>query len=114
MAYPKTEPKANFPKLEQEIIAFWRADDTFHKSLNRTKLGHPFSFYDGPPFANGLPHWGHLGVSAIKDMVSRYQTMRGKHVERALGWDCHGLPAENSVEKKTRQISQRYCCERWY
>ena len=100
MAYPKTEPKANFPKLEQEIIAFWRANDTFHKSLERTKLGHPFSFYDGPPFANGLPHWGHLGVSAIKDMVSRYQTMRGRHVVRELGWDCHGLPAENSVEKK--------------
>ena len=99
MAYPKTDARANFPKLEQEIIAFWRGNDTFHKSLNRTKLGHPFSFYDGPPFANGLPHWGHLGVSAIKDMVSRYQTMRGKHVERALGWDCHGLPAENSVEK---------------
>ncbi len=100
MAYPKTDTKADFPKLEQEILAFWRADDTFHKSLNKTKLGHPFSFYDGPPFGNGLPHWGHLGVSAVKDMVCRYQTMRGKHVRRELGWDCHGLPAENSVEKK--------------
>ena len=100
MAYPKTEPKANFPELEHEVLAFWRKDDTFHKSLNKTKLGHPFSFYDGPPFGNGLPHWGHLGVSAIKDMVGRYQTMRGKHVVRELGWDCHGLPAENSVEKK--------------
>ncbi len=100
MAYPKTEPKADFTALEQEILQFWRADDTFHKSLDQTKLGHPFSFYDGPPFANGLPHWGHLGVSAVKDMVSRYQTMRGNHVVRELGWDCHGLPAENSVEKK--------------
>ncbi len=100
MAYPKTEPKADFPKLEQEILAFWREDDTFHKSLNQTKLGHPFSFYDGPPFANNLPHWGHLGVSAVKDMVGRYQTMLGKHVVRELGWDCHGLPAEASVEKK--------------
>lgn len=100
MAYPKTEPKADFPKLEQEILAFWRKDDTFHKSLNQTKLGHPFSFYDGPPFANNLPHWGHLGVSAVKDMVGRYQTMLGKHVVRELGWDCHGLPAESSVEKK--------------
>ena len=111
MAYPKTEPKANFPELEREIIEFWRTDDTFHKSLNRTKLGHPFSFYDGPPFANGLPHWGHLGVSAIKDMVSRYQTMCGKHVERALGWDCHGLPAENSVEKKQQKSAKDIVAE---
>lgn len=100
MAYPKTEPKANFTAIEHKVMEFWRDDDTFHKSLNKTKLGHPFSFYDGPPFANGLPHWGHLGVSAVKDMVSRFHTMRGEYVERALGWDCHGLPAENSVEKK--------------
>lgn len=100
MPYPKTEPKADFPALEHEVLTFWRNDDTFHKSLNKTKMGHPFSFYDGPPFGNGLPHWGHLGVSAIKDMVGRYQTMRGRHVVRELGWDCHGLPAENSVEKK--------------
>ncbi len=100
MAYPKTDAKPNFPALEQEILAFWRADDTFHKSLNQTKQGHPFSFYDGPPFGNGLPHWGHLGVSVVKDMVCRYQTMQGRHVRRELGWDCHGLPAENSVEKK--------------
>ena len=100
MAYPKTEPKADFPALERETLEFWRNDDTFHKSLNQTKFGHPFSFYDGPPFGNGLPHWGHLGVSAVKDMVGRYQTMRGRHVVRELGWDCHGLPAEISVEKK--------------
>ena len=112
MAYPKTDARANFPAIEREIIAFWRDDDTFHKSLNRTKLGHPFSFYDGPPFANGLPHWGHLGVSAIKDMVSRYQTMRGRHVERALGWDCHGLPAENSVEKAQTKSAKDIVAER--
>ncbi len=100
MAYTKTEPKVNFAELEHKVIDFWRENDTFHKSLNKTKMGEEFNFYDGPPFANGLPHWGHLGVSAIKDMVSRYQTMRGKHVVRELGWDCHGLPAENSVEKK--------------
>ena len=100
MSYKKTEPKANFSEIEHSVLNFWREDDTFHKSLNKTKMGEPFNFYDGPPFGNGLPHWGHLGVSAIKDMISRYQTMRGKHVVRELGWDCHGLPAENSVEKK--------------
>lgn len=101
MAYPKTDPRADFTALEHQVLEFWRGDDTFHKSLNQTKLGHPFSFYDGPPFANGLPHWGHLGVSAVKDMISRYQTMRGRHVVRELGWDCHGLPAESSVEKSS-------------
>ena len=111
MAYPKTEPKANFSEQEHQIIEFWRDDDTFHKSLNKTKLGHPFSFYDGPPFANGLPHWGHLGVSAVKDMVCRYHTMRGEYVERALGWDCHGLPAENSVEKKQGRTAKNIVAE---
>lgn len=100
MAYPKTEARVDFSALEKETLAFWQANDIFHKTLNKTKLGHPFSFYDGPPFGNGLPHWGHLGVTVIKDMVCRYQTMRGKYVRRELGWDCHGLPAENSVEKK--------------
>ncbi|MFQ6777742.1 MAG: class I tRNA ligase family protein, partial [Alphaproteobacteria bacterium] len=103
MAYTKTEPKANFSDIEHQMIQFWRDNDIFQKSLNQTKLGHPFNFYDGPPFANGLPHWGHLGVSAIKDMVGRYQTMRGRYVVRELGWDCHGLPAENSVEKKQQR-----------
>ncbi len=106
MAYPKTETKADFPKLENKMIEFWRTDNTFHKSLEKTKQGRPFSFYDGPPFANGLPHWGHLGVSAVKDMVSRYQTMKGRYVERALGWDCHGLPAEASVEKKQKRTAK--------
>ena len=106
MAYPKTEPRADFPALEHEILAFWRKDDTFHKSLEKTKQGHPFSFFDGPPFGNGLPHWGHLGVSAVKDMVCRYQTMKGRHVRRELGWDCHGLPAENSVEKKQKRTAR--------
>ena len=100
MSYPKTDPRANFPELEHELLAYWHENDTFHKSLDKTKSGRPFSFFDGPPFANGLPHWGHLGVSVVKDMVSRFQTMSGRHVRRELGWDCHGLPAENSVEKK--------------
>ena len=98
MTYKKTEPKANFSEIEHNVLDFWRENDTFHKSLNKTKMGEPFNFYDGPPFANGLPHWGHLGVSTIKDMVLRYKTMRGYYVERELGWDCHGLPAERAVE----------------
>ena len=106
MAYKKTEPKVNFAELEHQVLDFWGKDDTFHKSLEKTKMGEEFNFYDGPPFGNGLPHWGHLGVSAIKDMVSRFQTMNGKHVMRELGWDCHGLPAENSVEKKQERTAK--------
>ncbi len=100
MAYPKTDPRADFPALENQVLEYWRENNTFHKSLEQTKQGHPFSFFDGPPFANGKPHWGHLGVSVVKDMISRFQTMNGRFVRRELGWDCHGLPAENSVEKK--------------
>ena len=100
MAYKKTDARADFTALEQEMLKKWKEEGTFHKSLDNTKSGRPFSFYDGPPFANGKPHWGHLGVSVVKDMVARFQTMQGRHVVRELGWDCHGLPAENSVEKK--------------
>ncbi len=106
MAYPKTDVRVNFSDLEHKVLEYWRENNTFHKSLEQTKQGHPFSFFDGPPFANGLPHWGHLGVSVVKDMVSRFQTMNGKYVRRELGWDCHGLPAENSVEKKRGQAAK--------
>ena len=107
MAYPKTEPKANLAELENEVLQFWQSDDTFHKSLKKTEHGYKFVFYDGPPFANGLPHWGHLGVSTIKDMVSRFHTMNGKHVVRELGWDCHGLPAETAVEKQEGRTAKK-------
>ena len=107
MSYPKTEPKANFPELEHQILSFWHKDDTFHKSMELTKNGMPFSFFDGPPFGNGLPHWGHLGVSAVKDMVLRYQTMNGRYAKRELGWDCHGLPAEMSVEKSQKRNAKK-------
>ena len=86
--------KTDFPALEKEIAAFWEADDTFRKSLERPTDKRPFVFYDGPPFATGLPHYGHLLAGAIKDIVPRYQTMRGHRVERRFGWDCHGLPIE--------------------
>ena len=111
MSYPKTDAKANFTTLEQDVLKYWHENNTFHKSLEQTKQGAPFSFYDGPPFANGTPHWGHLGVSVVKDMVARFQTMNGRHVSRELGWDCHGLPAENSVEKKQGRSAKNIVAE---
>ena len=87
-----------FPAVEERVLAFWKADDTFNASVARNPAGengaNEFVFYDGPPFANGLPHYGHLLTGYVKDIVPRYQTMRGRHVERRFGWDCHGLPAE--------------------
>ncbi len=86
--------KIDFPALERDITAFWEADQTFQKSLERPSDEPPYVFYDGPPFATGLPHYGHLLAGTIKDIVPRYQTMRGRTVERRFGWDCHGLPIE--------------------
>ncbi|MCO7273049.1 isoleucine--tRNA ligase [Cellulosimicrobium cellulans] len=88
----------DLPAIEREVLAYWDADDTFRASVERNPAGengsNEFVFYDGPPFANGLPHYGHLLTGYAKDVVPRYQTMRGKHVERRFGWDTHGLPAE--------------------
>ncbi|MDR1337465.1 MAG: isoleucine--tRNA ligase [Rickettsiales bacterium] len=106
MTYPKTDPKADFPKLERDVLNYWAANDIFHKTLERTKNGKPFTFFDGPPFANGVPHWGHIGVGAMKDMVFRYKTMNDMYVLRELGWDCHGLPAEQSVEKRRNKLAK--------
>ena len=86
--------KTNFPATEREILAQWEENDTFKKSLEKNKGKVPFVFYDGPPFATGLPHYGHLLAGTIKDIIPRYQTMRGKYVERRFGWDTHGLPIE--------------------
>ncbi|MBQ8570455.1 MAG: isoleucine--tRNA ligase [Kiritimatiellae bacterium] len=92
--YKPVSNKADFNKLEEEILKFWEENKTFEKSLEQTKGKDEFVFYDGPPFATGLPHYGHLLAGTIKDIIPRYQTMRGKHVERRFGWDCHGLPIE--------------------
>ena len=86
--------KTDFPNMEREVLAFWEAHETFKKSVARNKDKRDYVFYDGPPFATGLPHYGHLLAGTIKDIVPRYQTMRGHHVERRFGWDCHGLPIE--------------------
>ncbi|HEY9054967.1 MAG TPA: isoleucine--tRNA ligase [Rectinemataceae bacterium] len=97
--YKNVDPKVNFPRLEEEIVRFWAEHDTFRKSVEQRKDGPEFVFYDGPPFATGLPHFGHFVPGTIKDIVPRYKTMRGYHVERRFGWDCHGLPVENLIEK---------------
>src|SRR6266568_6846960 len=93
-----------FPEIEERVLAYWAADDTFLASVRNRPAGqngrNEFVFYDGPPFANGLPHYGHLLTGYVKDLVPRYQTMRGRRVERRFGWDCHGLPAEVVVEKQ--------------
>ena len=86
--------KVAFPKMEEDVLSFWGNDGTFEKSLKKNEGKARYTFYDGPPFATGLPHYGHLLAGIIKDIVPRYQTMRGKYVERRFGWDTHGLPIE--------------------
>lgn len=96
----KATAGVRFPDLEQRVLAEWEADDTFRASVANRADAPEFVFYDGPPFANGLPHYGHLLTGYVKDLVPRFQTMRGKRVERRFGWDCHGLPAELEAEKQ--------------
>ena len=97
------EASPNFPELERRVLAFWEEDGTFQASVDKRPAGpegsNEFVFYDGPPFANGLPHYGHLLTGYVKDVVGRYQTMRGRRVERRFGWDTHGLPAELEAER---------------
>jgi isoleucyl-tRNA synthetase len=92
--------KTDIAKREEETLAFWKEQGIFEKSLEQTKSGKEFVFYDGPPFATGLPHYGHLLAGTIKDVIPRYQTMRGRYVRRVWGWDCHGLPIENLIESE--------------
>jgi isoleucyl-tRNA synthetase len=94
------EPNVSFPKLEESILEFWRSENVFKRSLELREGAKEFVFYDGPPFATGLPHYGHLVAGILKDIVPRYWTMRGYYVERRFGWDCHGLPVENEVENE--------------
>ncbi len=135
--YPEANQNLDFAKMEEEILRFWQAEKIFEKSVeirnfseeldednvspvlepcalkNHTNCRHPkeekseFVFYDGPPFANGLPHYGHLLTGFIKDLVARYQTMKGKKVERKFGWDTHGLPVEMETEKELTALEGR-------
>ena len=109
MAYPMHRDSAvpaspDLPAVERDVLAYWQGDGTFQASIDTRDSGengsNEFVFYDGPPFANGLPHYGHLLTGYVKDVVPRYQTMRGRRVERRFGWDCHGMPAEVEVEKQ--------------
>lgn len=102
--YQDVDSNADFPSIEREILNFWQENNFFEKSVDfrpsaKDSKNNEFVFYDGPPFANGLPHYGHLLTGFIKDLYARYQTTKGKKVERRFGWDCHGLPAEMGAEK---------------
>ena len=99
--YPRTAGGSpDFPGLEREVLQYWAEDDTFRASIARRDGAPEYVFYDGPPFANGLPHYGHLLTGYVKDIVPRYRTMRGYKVERRFGWDTHGLPAELEVQRQ--------------
>ena len=110
--YPDVNPNPDFAAIEESVLAFWQKNGTFQRSIDNRKDAKEFIFYDGPPFANGLPHYGHLLTGFVKDVFARYETMKGKRVERRFGWDCHGLPAEMGSEKELgisgRQAIQNY------
>ncbi|MFW2380809.1 MAG: isoleucine--tRNA ligase [Acidimicrobiales bacterium] len=102
--YPSVASKADIPAIEERILERWRQNRTFESTVERPAGSEPtstFVFNDGPPFANGLPHYGHLLTGYVKDIIPRFQTMNGARVERRFGWDCHGLPAEMQTEKET-------------
>ncbi len=107
--YSEVNPNPHFPSIEGKIIERWKKENVFKQSVRGNEN---FIFYDGPPFANGLPHYGHLLTGFIKDIFARYQTTKGKKVERRFGWDCHGLPAEMGAEKELG-ISGRLAIEQY-
>lgn len=101
-----TNDNFSFVAAEHEVLKLWQSQDTFRASLAQTEDAEPYIFYDGPPFATGLPHHGHLVGSILKDAVPRYFTMKGYHVQRRFGWDCHGLPIEHEIDKSLGMSSQ--------
>lgn len=105
--FSPVDPKQNFPELEEKVTRFWKENNIFKKSIENRSKKDSYIFYDGPPFITGTPHYGSLLPSIAKDVVPRYQTMRGKRVERIWGWDCHGLPIETKVEKKLEIKNRR-------
>ena len=97
--YNKVSTDLNFVEREHRVETFWRENHIFEKSMENRKDAPTYTFYDGPPTANGKPHIGHVLTRVIKDMIPRFQTMKGKYVPRKAGWDTHGLPVELEVEK---------------
>src|SRR3990167_3680287 len=104
--------KKTVAEREKETLAFWKKHEIFEKTLRKKSPRGEFVFYDGPPFASGVPHYGHILAGTIKDAIPRYKTMKGYHVRRRWGWDCHGLPVENLIEKeldlKTKKEIEEY------
>jgi len=96
----RTDDSFNFPKEEEAVLKMWTDKDCFKTQLELTKDKPRFTFYDGPPFATGMPHYGHMLAGTIKDTVTRWATQTGHHVERRFGWDCHGLPVEFEIDQK--------------
>lgn len=110
--YPNVDPNPDFPAIERDILAYWKSQEVFPASVENRPAENEFVFYDGPPFANGLPHYGHLLTGFVKDLFARYQTTQGRRTERRFGWDCHGLPAEMGAEKELG-VSGRAAIERF-
>ncbi len=100
MAYPSNTNNINLVNAEKEVLDFWAEEAVFTESVDTKPIDNEWIFFDGPPFANGLPHYGHLLTSTVKDCYARYHAMKGERVERRFGWDCHGLPAEMEAEKE--------------
>ena len=104
--YKKVDTSLDFVAREQEIVKFWKENKIFEKSIEKNEGGEEFSFFDGPPTANGKPHIGHVLTRVMKDLIPRYHTMKGKHVLRKAGWDTHGLPVELEVEKQLYYLKE--------
>ncbi|MCX6767083.1 MAG: isoleucine--tRNA ligase [Candidatus Moranbacteria bacterium] len=116
--FKPVNPKQSFPEMEENVLKFWEENKIFEKSMEHRESAPLYSFYDGPPFATGTPHYGHIVASTMKDVVPRYWTMRGYNVPRKWGWDCHGLPIENIAEKelgvkRKKEILEKYGVERF-
>src|SRR3954469_1249507 len=109
--FSSVKSDVQIPAQEEAILDFWDKHQIFQKSLTQSAASKPYSFYDGPPFATGLPHYGHLLAGVLKDVVPRYWTMKGYSVPRRFGWDCHGVPVEYEINKALKLESRKQIIE---